>query len=502
MPIDALPAFPTNVLPDVLRNWVEGESHATQTPVDLAAWGAIAACSSRLARRVIVRPRHGWDEPTNIYSAVLLGPGNRKSAVFANALRPLRQIEKELIEAARPEVAKLKSRRRQAEARLKKLEQQLAGNDDPEVRHEADQIAEDLAREIEAALPQLLVDDATSESTAKICFEQGGRIMSATPEGGVFDLMAGKYSKSNSADFDIYLKGHAGDDYRANRISREAVCIERTTITAFYAMQPEVLLGIAGNTAFRGRGLLARFLYAAPTSPVGKRAIGAEPISPKAVEEYHHLVREIGEFNGDQVLTLKEPAKFLEWESEIEHMLADGGEMEFIRDWGAKLAGATLRIAAVLHAAEKGAHGQITNTTIQGAIKIARYLIPHAKYVLCEMAGGEFGNQEEIEQRELIAWIKSQGGEASIREVTRGLRRFRGKVVEAEHALKALATDGMGTWEINQTATNMKRVFRLAPAATATHFPESTEIRESVTVASVTTPIYETNGHDPEEEMF
>ena len=46
--------------------------------------------------------------------------------------------------------------------------------------------------------------------------EQGGRIASLSPEGGVFDVMAGLYSKSGTASFDLYLKAHAGDDLRTD----------------------------------------------------------------------------------------------------------------------------------------------------------------------------------------------------------------------------------------------------------------------------------------------
>ena len=101
-----LPDFPTHALPDVLRQWVEAESHATQTPADLAGLLALAVCSATIARRVVVEPRPGWREPVNLFAAVLLEPGNRKSAVFADAMKPLRELEAELIEAARPAVAR------------------------------------------------------------------------------------------------------------------------------------------------------------------------------------------------------------------------------------------------------------------------------------------------------------------------------------------------------------------------------------------------------------
>jgi|GEM_PF-3071927 len=108
-----LPDFPTHVLPNVLREWVEAESHATQTPADLPALLALAVCSAMIARRVEVEPRPGWREPVNLFVAVLMEPGNRKSAVFADAMKPLRDLDAELIEDARSIVARALSARRQ-----------------------------------------------------------------------------------------------------------------------------------------------------------------------------------------------------------------------------------------------------------------------------------------------------------------------------------------------------------------------------------------------------
>ncbi len=112
----SLPGFPAHVLPAVLREWVEAESHATQTPPDLAGLLALAVCSSVIARRVVVEPRPGWREPTNLFVAVCWGPATVSS--FSDALEPLREIEAELVERDRGEVTRALCERRQAEARL------------------------------------------------------------------------------------------------------------------------------------------------------------------------------------------------------------------------------------------------------------------------------------------------------------------------------------------------------------------------------------------------
>lgn len=382
-----LPAFPTQVLSPVLRHYVEAESHATQTPADLAGLLTLAVCSAMIARRVTVEPRPGWREPVNLYVAVLLEPGNRKSAVFTDSTRPLQELENENIESARPMVAELQSERRQSELRLKKLEKRAAEKDDLDSGIEAKDLAVELAGQPNPVLPRLIVDDATSEKLEIILAEQGGRIASMSPEGSVFDLMAGRYSKIGMTNFDVYLKGHAGDDLKTERVSRDSILVERPAITCAYAMQPAVIKGLAENAAFRGRGLLARFLYAAPESWIGEREIAPTPVSDSLRQAYHRSVRNLVDFEGEFTLTLEPEANaaFQVWESEIERMLGDGGQMEIVRDWGGKLAGATLRLAAVMHCIEYGLTKTIGSPTIAAAVEIARYLIPHAEAVLTSM---------------------------------------------------------------------------------------------------------------------
>lgn len=421
-----LPDFPTHALPDVLRQWVEAESHATQTPADLAALLALAVCSVGIARRVVVEPRPGWREPVNLFAAVLLEPGNRKSAVFADAMKPLRELEAELIEAARPVVARAQSDRRQDEGRLRKLEKTAAekhGDEAAEARNQAGNLAADLAEQAEPVLPRLIVDDATAEKLGMMLAEQGGRIASMSPEGGVFDLMAGLYSKSGIPQFGVYLMGHSGDDLITDRVSRKSVRVERPALTCAYAMQPAVIEGLAENAAFRGRGLLARILYAAPQSWIGRREIAPAPVSDAAREAYHQTVRALAEVEGEFVLQLAADAAAVlrDWEAEIEAMLGDGGQMEIMRDWGAKLAGATLRLAAVLHCVKHGPAGHIEGPTIAAAVVIARYLVPHAEAVLNMMLASE--ETADDNARYLLRWIERHGR----REFTKSEAQHHGK---------------------------------------------------------------------------
>jgi hypothetical protein len=403
-----LPDFPLEALPRPLQGWVAAESHATQTPADLAAMLSLCVVASCIARHVYIEPRLGYREPTNLFSAGLMDPGNRKSAVFSDATRPLREVESSLVESRRSAVAREQSARRQAERRMQRAERLAIEKDDEAMRQLAQDVAAQLADWPEAVLPRLIVDDATSEKLGMLLADQDGRIASMSPEGDVFDLMAGLYSRSGMPQFNVYLMGHAGDDLIVDRVSRKSVHVERPALTCAYAIQPQVIKGIAGNPAFRGRGLLGRFLYSAPLSWIGRREIAPAPVPADVAAAYADLVRRLAEFPPSGTLSLDAEAEqlFGRWEAEVEAMLADGGALEAIRDWGAKLAGATLRIAAALHCAQHPDDAvsiAVDADTIQSAIRVARYLIPHAEYVLTMM---QFQDDTTVDEaRYVVKWI-------------------------------------------------------------------------------------------------
>ena len=436
-----VPDFPTDALPEVLRAWVEAEAVATQTPADLAGLIALAVCAASIARKVEVVAAPGWREPVNIYVAVLLEPGNRKSAVFVDATRPLRSVETELVASARPRVERDRAERRLLEKRQQQAEKLAAIATDAEklasARCDALTLAEQLGNMPEPVLPSLIVDDVTSERLSMLLSEQGGRIASMSPEGGVFDLMAGMYSRSGMTQFGVYLMGHAGDDLRIDRIGRSSVFVPRPAITAAYAIQPIVITGLANKAAFRGRGLLARFLYSVPRSPVGYRDQSPPQVPEDVRQAYDAMVRTLAAIEAptrddgcigyDLQLDSAAAEALIAWRREIEVELRDGQSLELIRDWGAKLAGATVRLAGVMHfidhARSRPWEVPIGGPTMTAAVVIARYLIPHAEMVLSEMQALE-PNETLSLARRVWGWITRRGNSSvTRRDLHRGLQR-------------------------------------------------------------------------------
>jgi hypothetical protein len=151
----------------------------------------------------------------------------------------------------------------------------------------------------------------------------------------------------------------------------------------------------------------------------------------------------MGEVEGEHILKLAGDASVLlqAWETEIETVLGDGGAMEFIRDWGAKLAGATLRLAAVLHCMEHGPEGRIGATTLAAAITIARYLIPHAEAVLSRMQAQE--GSADADARYVLKWIERRGRSEFTKSEAQhhGKRRFP-KADDIDPAIEELTKRG------------------------------------------------------------
>ncbi|CAA9297167.1 MAG: hypothetical protein AVDCRST_MAG77-5261 [uncultured Chloroflexi bacterium] len=286
--------------------------------------------------------------------------------------------------------------------------------------------------------------------------DNDGCIALLTAERGeVFDIVSGRYS--SAANTGVLLKGHAGDPLRIDRVGRAPEYVRFPRITVGMAVQRDVFRGLAALPSLRGRGLLARFLYGVPDSLLGRRDVQAAPVPDAVRAKYAATLGVLLELvpqrsdDGTTVLhTLRFAPEarerlhsFMEW---IEPQLAPDGEMGLLTDWGGKLAGAVARIAGLLHGAAHPAcpwASSITAATVDDAIAIGRYLIPHARAVFAEMGA----DPETEAARHVLAWIDRAGVEAfTKRDAYQGTRgRFK-TVAALEPALRVLAAHDF-IWE-------------------------------------------------------
>lgn len=447
---DSPPSFPTEALPDWIRSFVEAVAEATQTPPDLAGMLALATVATVAAGPILVAPAPDWREGINIFVAVAMEPGSRKSAVFKEVTRPVSAYEQRLAEEMGPDIARAAARRRLAEKRLAHLEGQAA-KAGPADRLQVEADCEDAAVELERLMvppePRLFTSDVTSEALGSLLSDHGGRFAVLSPEGGVFDQMAGLYNKG-LPNPDVFLKGHAGDTIRVDRRGRPSEYVERPALTLCLAVQPSSLVAVHGNPGLSGRGLLERFLFAIPQSMVGRRTIEPPSVPGETRTRYESAIETIARsrdaLTGPIILTLAPAAAqlFHAFRTELEGRRGASGDLTYLATWASKLDGATARLAGLLHVAQEFADGfgrPIDVATMAAAIRLARYLIPHARVAFDQMGA----DVHRDDAREVLAWLRRQ----DIRSFTRrqALRELQGRfpnVATLKPALELLAAHG------------------------------------------------------------
>jgi hypothetical protein len=270
--------FPVEALPTPVAEMVEAVAEFTQTDSGMAGTVALGVLAASAGGRAQIQVRPGWREPVNLYTAIVACPGERKSAVHQVMTRPLVEAEHRLAQAvvsARLEAETTKGIAHRV-AEKAKVEAGKASDSDRRMELVAEAVAAaEVAASIEVpVIPHLLADDLTPEACVSLLAEQHGRLALISAEGGIFEVISGRYS-NNVPVLDVWLKGHSGDPLRVDRKGREREYIKRPALTLVLMNSAAVLTTLSRNGVFRARGLLARFLYAMPPDRVGDRKVGA-----------------------------------------------------------------------------------------------------------------------------------------------------------------------------------------------------------------------------------
>jgi replicative DNA helicase len=430
-----IPPFPVDALPDPIADMVRGVSEATQTDPAMAATSTLSALSACTGGHAQIEIRPGWREPVNVYTATIAAPGERKSAVQTAMISPIFDVEQQLADASLGARLEAQTRKEVAESAAEKSKRDAANkaNDDGWDTAMANAIgAAQIAADITVpVIPRIVADDTTPEAAATLLAEQGGRLAIISAEGGIFDIIAGRYN-GNIPNLDLWLKGHSGDPLKIDRKNRPPEYVRQPAMTLGLMIQPEVLHTIAANRQFRGRGLLARFFYAYPQSKVGRRQIAPTPVPADVRERYETTVKDLasgmaGWLGDPAVLTLTPSAHeaIIAIETAVEPTLAGDGELAPLADWGAKYVGAVARIAGILHLAghgpDVGPTSAVTAQTILAANRIGEYFKACAIRAFNEMGTDrvtadaiylleriERLGQDEVSERDLHVACKSR----------------------------------------------------------------------------------------------
>lgn len=441
-----LSTFPVDAFPPAIRDYVLAVAETTQTPVDMAATAALAVLALCQQGKYRIKGKDDWIEPLNLFTVIVAEPSERKSAVISHMTGAVHRFEAEYnkqhsgaVERSRMEKRILEKQQRNLEEMVIKGKAQMEDLQD---------VAIQLANFREVMPMRLYVDDVTTEKLTSVLAENNGTAAIVSAEGGIFDMLAGIYTKN--VNIDVFLKAHSGDDIRVDRIGRSSESISHPALTVLLAVQPSVLSGMMSNGVFRGRGLTARFMYCMPQSKVGDRKYRTQPIPDEVSRCYEVTIR-----NLLQEETPK-PPELIRLSPEADKLLeAFAGEVEGklkteysdIPDWAGKLVGAVLRISGLLSRAAN-AHCSdfldlsdsmiVDEATMAGAIAIGRYFTEHSRAAYSLMGADDLVKQS---QYTLDAITKNGLQEFSRRDIMRMCRSFK-KAEQVQPVLNHLADLG------------------------------------------------------------
>jgi hypothetical protein len=401
IPLDLLklPKFDVdNLIPTPwLCDMIDATSRATETPVELALTLSLGVIAASVQRKYITSPEPGYIEQTNLWMIPALESGNRKTAVLKELTAPLLGFERSYQSENAHKIAESEAARRLAEERVKSLRQKAARAKSGEFENLKRQLLE-AERDIPPVLRHLRVwtQDVTPEQLGPLMSDQGEKIAILSDEGGFFDILAGRYS-NGVPNLDLILQSYSGSPHRVDRSSRAPVFLNRPALTLVLSPQPSVLKGLATAPGFRGRGLLARPLYALPESTLGFRTLVPQSIPENVQHQYWRSIEALLKLppridENPHAIHFSQEA-YAEWklfQKEVEEKMRYGGPLEHVRDWASKLPGNTARIAAVLHCAHYAESSPesypLSVETMDAALSLGCIFEPHALAVFSLMA--------------------------------------------------------------------------------------------------------------------
>lgn len=238
---------------------------------------------------------------------------------------------------------------------------------------------------------RIVVDDITPESLVNQ-LEENGTLLMISDEAGMLGNFSGRYS-NNIPNLDLLLKSWNGETYISDRATRASIVLKKPYMSICLACQPYVFDSMINNTAFRGSGLIARFVYCFPVSNIGSRRYDTQPVPEVTADNYKKLVYKLLSnkfaYHDEKELYLHFDdhayQEFVDYYNNyIEPRLLT--DMAFCKDWGGKYHGLILRLCGIIHCVKCALNGVEPAETLVGidtfcnAVEIAEYYREQAIY--------------------------------------------------------------------------------------------------------------------------
>jgi Protein of unknown function (DUF3987) len=423
-----LPAFPQDVFPPGLSDWLSRASRGAGTLLDHVAVPMLGVTSSLIGKARRVQASSSWIEPMTLWTCVVGASGDRKTPGLRVVTRALDRIEEENAPAYISANMKHLARVEKAKAEMKHWRK--AYEDAVKAKREPPRMPIEAVDPGDFIHPDLHVADCTVPRLAKLCeVRPRGMIQIRDELAGLFTNMRAAGSRP------FYLEAWNGNKFTVERVAAEGCfTVDNLLVGVIGGFQPDKIA-----SAFDGDqdGLYGRFLFGWPvTPPYAELTDDISEVDPEFQNLLTKLIRlpaenENGKF-APRIIPLSSEAReeFEKYRQFVDHTKrsTEGREAQ----WLAKSETHLLRLAGTLAFlawadASSGAGlesitaalepNQIDARFMIDAVRLIRgYFWPHACAALRQI--GLTDRHRHI--RRVLRWLRSNDRhEVSLRDIRR-----------------------------------------------------------------------------------
>ena len=454
--------FPTNHLPEPLATFVIETAHGIGCDESMVALPLLAAVAGAIGNTRAIEARPGWREPAVLWTAAVAESGSGKTPAFRAVMQFSDREQRGHFDSYEVDLGNFEVAEQRYEAdlaRWKKAAARGAAGDPPE-------------RPERPTAKRVVVNDATVEALVPVLKANPRGVLVAVDElaGLVQSFDAYKPGGRGGADRSKWLSMHSAGPVTVDRKTSGTIYVESAAVSICGGVQPGTLARTM-TTDNVDAGLLGRLLLAMP--PRRKRQWTTQRVdfaTEAAVSRLFGVLFAVPmPADGPKVLDAAPDAVDCFKDFWIEHDQDVQSASGAVRSMLAKAEAAVVRLALVIHVTRQAAGeplpDRIDADTMRRAIVLGRWFAREGRRVYGLLLGGRATDQASDDAVAAERWVAGQGGAASLRDLRKGLRRFRDDDERAERALRRLVAEGRATWERPHGCGRPRDGVRLAPKA-------------------------------------
>jgi hypothetical protein len=420
--------FPLSALPPVMQRFASESAQALCVDPSMTALPMMSIVGATIGNVARARMSADYHAPPNLWSAVVVRSGERKSPALRSVMAPIYC--------------------RQAERAEQHAQAVVAYQQDLERWKQRTRSERGDAPVEPGPFPHLYLSDTTTEAIAmRLSAQPRGLAVVLDELAGFFSAM-NQYKRNGGNDRESYLAFYDAGPAKIDRKSSTppTIFIPRAFVSVCGMIQPGALARALGPAEFDS-GLAARFLLASP--PPLRATWGGAELSEAARDGWRHLLFGLLDMPVPEQPALIPPsdAAMRVWAAAHDRLEAERHVEvdDRMRAARAKLIGAIPRAALVFQCVSAASGEKSASFRFIDELSMARAI------ELVEWFGREtvrvYGLLIQADDEDdIIRRIEANGGVVSPRELMHWSREFRGGVKVAESFLQELVEQGVGLW--------------------------------------------------------